>query len=153
MKLHDCLLGILIFVAGIIIFYVAREYPDQNDGKPGPWLFPVVLSLMFAVSGLILCLKGYLKSRHDSLISFNKELSKHGVFNIAVLILLVLFFIYASDFLGFLITMEIIILCLMFLMKTKPLPALIVSVCATVGIYLIFSKALLVPLPQGLLSF
>ena len=143
MRVHDCILGLLIILSGLAICYVAIDYPDQNDGKPGPWLFPVVLSLIFAICGLILFIKGF----------FDKSISKKGVFNIFSIFVLVIFYINFSETLGFLICMEIVLLSLMLLLKTKFIKALIVSVFACITIYLIFSKGLLVPLPEGILYF
>lgn len=153
MKIHDALMGLIFFVIGLIICYVAKDFPDQNDGKPGPWLFPVVLSLMFSACGLILSIKGFRNRNNESLISFNKDLSFGATLKIIFVVALILFYVFAAESLGFLITMEIVILSLMLILQTKPLPAVIVSTCATVGIYLIFAKALLVPLPEGLFYF
>ncbi len=153
MRVHDCILGLLIILSGLAICYVAIDYPDQNDGKPGPWLFPVVLSLIFAICGLILFIKGLFHFKEHPLVFFDKSISKKGVFNIFSIFVLVIFYINFSETLGFLICMEIVLLSLMLLLKTKFIKALIVSVFACITIYLIFSKGLLVPLPEGILYF
>ena len=153
MRVHDCILGILIVITGLIICSVAIEFPDQNDGKPGPWLFPVVLSLIFAACGLVLTIKGALKFREQPLWTINKNITILGVFNIFAVIAAVIFYIYFSEELGFLICMEIVILSMMLLLKTVWWKAIIVSVCAVIAIYLIFAKGLLVPLPEGLFYF
>lgn len=153
MRVHDFILGILIVIAGFVICSVAIEFPDQNDGKPGPWLFPVVLSLIFTGCGILLTIRGALHLREHPLFAINKNITIPGVFNIFVIIALVIFYIYFSEQLGFLITMEIVILGMMLILKTVWRKAIIVSACAVLAIYLIFAKGLLVPLPEGLFYF
>ncbi|MCR5536144.1 MAG: tripartite tricarboxylate transporter TctB family protein [Succinivibrio sp.] len=153
MKIHDALLGLIIFVGGLIICYVAKDFPDQNDGKPGPWLFPVVLSLLFSLSGLILFFKKFKTLKDRPLIDVQDRVGAAGMLKILVLLSLIIFYILTSEFLGFLIAMGLTMLIMMLVLRTKLYMALLVSACATLGIYLIFAKVLLVPLPEGLFYF
>lgn len=153
MKMHDCLLGLLIMVSGIAICSVALTFPNQNDGKPGPWLFPTVLSVFFSVCGLVLFIKGLLHFKEQRLFENTSGLSAAGLFNIAVVIVLVIAYILLSDSLGFLITMTAIMLILMLLLKFGVVKSLIAAPLAVLFIYMIFAKLLLVPLPEGIFYF
>lgn len=153
MKLHDALLGFIIFVGGLIICYVAKDFPDQNDGKPGPWLFPVWLSLLFSLSGLILFFKNFKTLKVSPLVDMSDKVGKAGLLKILILLGLILFYVWSSEFLGFLLSMGLTMLIMMLVLRTRIYLALIVTACATLGIYLIFAKILLVPLPEGLLYF
>ncbi len=153
MRFHDCILGLVIFISGLLICSVAITFPDQNDGKPGPWLFPTVLSLIFSLTGILLFIKGARSFKEHPLVSINNNISPAGVFNIFVVVALVVFYVMASEFLGFLICMELVMLVLMLLLKTRPVVAVIASAVATLAVYFIFAKCLLVPLPEGLFYF
>ena len=84
---------------------------------------------------------------------FVRNLSLGGLINILIVIALIIFYGLAVETLGFLLCMEVVLLALMLMLKTTFVKALIVSVCATIVIYLIFAKGLLVPLPIGLFAF
>ena len=84
---------------------------------------------------------------------FVRNLTMAGLVNILFVIVLIIFYGLAVETLGFLLCMVIILLALMLMLKTSLVKALIVSVCATIVIYLIFAKGLLVPLPVGLFAF
>ncbi len=153
MKIHDFLLGIIIAVAALVIFMVAKEFPDQNDGKPGAWLYPCALSIIFFGCGVVMSFKGLKHLKGEKLFVLNKELSSAGALNIIIVIAMVIFYIECSDYLGFLISMFIVIAVMLAMLKNKPWVILVTAPVATLVIYLIFSKGLLVPLPEGLLYF
>lgn len=153
MKIHDFLLGLIIAIASVSIFMVAKEFPDQNDGKPGAWLYPCALSILFFGCGVILAFKGLFHLKGEKLIVLNKELSSFGAVNIAIVVALVIFYIECSEYLGFLICMCIVIGVLLAMLRNKPWVVLFTAPVATLVIYLIFSKGLLVPLPEGLFYF
>ncbi|HIV14651.1 MAG TPA: tripartite tricarboxylate transporter TctB family protein [Candidatus Avisuccinivibrio pullicola] len=153
MRIHDTVLGIIIMVIGIAVCIHSSTFPSQLDGKPGPALFPMVLSALFALCGLALAIRGLKDKEHRRLFTKVMDLRKGGLINMAATFLSVVFYVYAVEYLGFLITMGVILLVLLLLLKTRPVPAVIIAVLGSVGIYLIFAKGLLVPLPEGLIYF
>lgn len=153
MKIHDFLLGLIIAIIAVAIFVVAKDFPDQNDGKPGAWLYPCALAIITFVCGIVMSLKGLRHIKGEKLFVLNKELSSFGAVNILVVIALIVFYIEASEYLGFLISMFIVIAVMLAMLRNKPWVVLITATVATLVIYLIFSKGLLVPLPEGLLYF
>ncbi len=153
MRIHDFLLGLLIMAASAAIYLTALGFPDQNDGKPGAWLFPCALSILFGICGLCLAVKGLMHFNEQKLVSLIPGLTGPGALRIAATIALVVFYILVSEFLGFLITMCIVIFVMMALMRNRLWVSVIAAPAATAAIYLIFAKLLLVPLPEGLLSF
>ena len=153
MRFHDFLLGLLIMAASAAIYFTALGFPDQNDGKPGAWLFPCALSILFWICGLCLAVKGLMHFKEQKLISLIPGLTLPGALRIAATVALVVFYILASDYLGFLITMCIVIFLMMVMMRNKLWVSVVAAPISTVAIYLIFAKLLLVPLPEGLLSF
>ena len=87
------------------------------------------------------------------LIDVSDRVGAAGMVKILILLGLIIFYVLSSEFLGFLIAMGLTMLIMMLVLRTRLYLALIVTVCATLGIYLIFAKILLVPLPEGLFYF
>ena len=151
MRVHVSLIGLIIFIGGICICITASSFPSQMDGSPGPALFPMVLSGLFSICGAVLFIKNFKTISASNL--FVRNLSLGGLINILIVIALIIFYGLAVETLGFLLCMEVVLLALMLMLKTTFVKALIVSICATIVIYLIFAKGLLVPLPVGLFAF
>ena len=73
----------------------------------------------------------------------------HKIKFILLIIAIFLFYVFASDYLGFILTGLIITAPLM--MKyatTKPIYSFIISASVVLGVYYLFTAVLLVPLPQ-----
>ena len=136
MRVHDSLIGLIIFIGGICICITASSFPSSG---------------LFSICGAILFVKNFKTISASNL--FVRNLSLGGLINILIVIALIIFYGLAVETLGFLLCMEVVLLALMLMLKTTFVKALIVSVCATIVIYLIFAKGLLVPLPIGLFAF
>ena len=150
MRVNDAIIGLIAIVLSIAVFIHVQSFP-LNEGYPGPSLFPMVLSVLLCIAGIVLVVKG-LKSKQPW---FQRlpQLDLRGCCNILMTIVAILFYINASETLGFLITSFIVMFGMMILLRAKPWIALPVAVGMTLFIYLVFSKGLLVPLPRGLLAF
>ncbi|KAA8996403.1 tripartite tricarboxylate transporter TctB family protein [Affinibrenneria salicis] len=76
----------------------------------------------------------------------------HEIASVALMIAVVMFYIYGVDLLGFILTTSIIMvgLLLLFMEKNK-LIASLAAIGLSAGIYYLFSNVLLVPLPAGTL--
>ncbi|KLU19269.1 tripartite tricarboxylate transporter TctB family protein [Proteus cibarius] len=75
--------------------------------------------------------------------------SWHEIKFVLLIIGIILFYVFASDYLGFILTGLIITAPLM--MKyaiTKPIYSFIISASVVLGVYYLFTAVLLVPLPQ-----
>lgn len=153
MRIHDLLLGLLIITVSTAIYFAAVDFPDQNDGKPGAWLFPCALSILFGICGLCLAIKGLIHFKEQNLFSLIPGLTAPGALRIVAVIALVCFYVLFSEDLGFLISMCAVIFVMMIIMRNRIITSLIIAPVSTVAIYLIFGKMLLVPLPEGLLGF
>jgi putative tricarboxylic transport membrane protein len=118
---------------------------------PGPSLFPTVLGVLLMITGAVQ-IPGGIRSRAP-LVAILPEFTAGGILNSAAFFLSVVFYIYASEALGFLLTSFSIMFVLMLILRAKPLPSALVSAGTTLAAYLIFNKMLLVPLPRGLFYF
>ncbi|MDR1049101.1 MAG: tripartite tricarboxylate transporter TctB family protein [Synergistaceae bacterium] len=151
MRFNDAVIGVAAIVFGLVVVVHVQSYPDMGDGMPGPSLFPTVLGVLLMIAGAVQIPRG-IKSRAP-FVKRLPDFTARGVVNIAVTVLGVLFYIYASDFLGFLLTSFLAMFVPMLTLKGKFVLSALAASGATLCIYLIFCKMLLVPLPTGLFYF
>ena len=150
MRFNDALIGIGIFVFGLVVVIHVQSFPRMGS-MPGPSLFPTVLGGLLMIIGVVQIFHG-IKSRAP-LVELLPGFNVRGICDILAVVLGVVFYIYVSEALGFLLTSFCISFILMLIMKGKPLPSAFVSAGAALFAYLIFNKMLSVPLPRGLFYF
>ena len=150
MRFNDALIGIGMIIFGFVIVIHVQSFPRLGN-MPGPSLFPTVLGILLMIIGAVLISRG-IKSRAP-LVTLLPGFNMRGICDILAVALGVIFYIYASETLGFLLTSFCIMFVMMLIMKGKPLPSVLVSAGAALCAYLIFNKMLSVPLPRGFLYF
>ena len=151
--MKDIMLGLCFMVAGIVTIYVARQYPTMPSLQYGPSLFPSLIGGGFFLGGLVLAASQFPALRQRA----SEDRVAWSIDYQAILVsllpcVLIVFYILASDYLGTAISLATMMFVLMLVRKTPWLLALGVSVVASLVIYFIFSRYLLIPLPEGLLS-
>ncbi|MDR1741193.1 MAG: tripartite tricarboxylate transporter TctB family protein [Synergistaceae bacterium] len=151
MRFNDAVIGAAVVVFGLAVIFHVRTYPDMGGRMMGPALFPTVLALLMIVAGLVQIRAG-IKSKEPPVRRL-PEFTLSGAVKFLLAAGCVVFYIYASDYLGFLITSFAVMFVLMLALRARPLLAVLVAAGATVCVYLVFNKMLLVPLPIGLFSF
>ena len=157
MRLHDALSGCLLAILAIAVLIAIRGYPSIPGQNVGPAAFPGTLAvLLLGCSGLLIW-RGLRQNRDggrgEGLVSFGPWIAspRHRL-NVLLVLGALLFYILASDFIGF-IPIGIIILSAMFLgFGVRPVLILPVAIVATLIIHTIFYKLLRVPLPWGLMQ-
>jgi len=150
MRFNDALIGIGMIVFGLVVVVHVQSYPRMGS-MPGPSLFPTVLGILLMIVGAAQISRG-IKSRAP-LIALLPGFNARGICYILAVVFGVVFYIYASETLGFLLASFCIMFVLMLIMRGKPLPSALVSAGAALCAYLIFNKMLSVPLPRGLFYF
>ncbi|GAB2781501.1 hypothetical protein GCM10027040_04400 [Halomonas shantousis] len=151
--MKDVILGLCFMVAGIVTISVARQYPTMPSLQFGPSLFPSLIGGGFFIGGLVLAVSQFPTLRRRA--GEGRVVQPVDYQAILVSLLpcaLIVFYILASDYLGTAISLATMMFVLMLVRKTPWLLALGVSVAASLVIYFIFSRYLLIPLPEGLLS-
>lgn len=155
--MRDFFAGIGFVIAGIVTIITAQQFPTLPSLQYGPSLFPSLIGGGFCLGGAVLALNALWHRRNAATKEVHSNLalagSKSGKKNWAMLLppISIVFYILASDYLGAMLTIMVIMLSLMLLRKTKPYIALATSLVVSSAIYFIFSHYLLVPLPQGVL--
>jgi putative tricarboxylic transport membrane protein len=153
MKLNDAIFGLVLLALAAAVLFAIQGYPKIPGQPVGPALFPGMIAAGLCVTGLLLVLRGWRdRAGHRWLEWEDWVRSPRHIAALAVLLGSVVFYIAASDWLGFL-PIAVLILSALFLVLRVPLPrAVLIAVVATLVIHFAFYKLLRVPLPWGLLT-
>lgn len=153
MRMNDAVFGFLLLVLGAAVLAAVQGYPRIPGQPVGPALFPGLLAAGLCIGGLLLIVRGW-KARHDGpwLEWDDWVRSPRHVLGFATVVAAILFYILASEWLGFLPTASLILLALFLVLKVPPGRAVLIAVVATLVIHFAFYKLLRVPLPWGVLK-
>lgn len=116
--------------------------------KYGPMFFPTVLSVLVAI-----CMLGCLASGSLRRTPGQLELSHAAMFDVAVLVGCVVFYILSAEILGFVISSAVILLVLFRRTRVKSIVSIPTTVLLTSLVYQLFAVGLRVPLPRGFLGW
>ena len=151
MRLNDALIGIALFVFALALAIYSQTFPAIPGQQYGAAVFPTLIAVGFAGSGLLLILSGI--RQHAPLVAWaDWARERHGLRNVVVTIAAILFYILASEPLGFILTMAPILLLMLRLFGVRWLTSITVAVLVTLLTQYIFGEFLYVPLPWGLLA-
>lgn len=138
----------ILFLFGLCVsIYSYQTYGDF--AQYGAAFYPTVIGVLVVFFSLIdfimeLKLKGKYVFQHFDLIQDGKA--------ILLIIAVVSFYIFMTDYLGFVLTTFLILTTLTLpLLKTRKLLTVLFLFALSIGIYFLFAKILLVGLPIGIL--
>lgn len=143
----DSILGLLFALLGAGIFAHARTLPTFRGMVVGPDLFPSIVGIAMALFGAILIIQGWRtraipEDDNGPLVTW---------FAVGVVLALTAS-IFLFPILGFLLGGTLLSIVIVLMSGGRWLSALIFSPIAAATIYYIFTMALRVPLPRGLLG-
>ena len=157
MRLPDRVTGLFLVGLGAAAAYGGWQLPPVPGQPVGPNVFPLVIGTGLALCGLAIAFGiGHSFEEEEELIPVEggQRTPPTGKFYGLRALLppaLLLFYVAVADRLGFIITAALIVFVTSTALGAKWNPSLPLAVLAPVGIHLIFSKLLRVPLPAGLL--
>jgi putative tricarboxylic transport membrane protein len=161
MQLSDRFTGLFLIALGGVAAYGGSRLPPVPGQQVGPNVFPMVVG-----TGLILCgaLIALGIGRHfedeaeaDLAAHSAQEPAAHGARGwwrgLMALVPpgLLLFYVFAVDWLGFLVTAATIVLTASLALGARLRLAVPLAIGAPLFVHLVFSKLLRVPLPPGLI--
>ncbi|WP_311064826.1 tripartite tricarboxylate transporter TctB family protein [Halomonas sp. DWK9] len=156
--MRDFVTGLAFVIAGVATIITAQQFPTLPSLQYGPSLFPSIVGAGFCIGGAVLAANALWNRKRAVVQQGVVEVTTlgeptSGRAGLAMLLppVAILFYIFASDYIGAMLTMTVIMFVLMILRKTVPWVALVASLLVALAIYFIFSRYLLVPLPQGVL--
>jgi putative tricarboxylic transport membrane protein len=152
MAIRDSIIGVISLVFAAFVFCATLDFPSLEGGYPGPALFPRILSLLFALCGLVLIFQDVKADRSN----MDRKAFFPGwaaTWNAISVIAVVVLYMLVVDILGFILTALILFSVLMKKLGVGVLRSLVLSFAVTIGIYLLFNKMLMVPLPWGLIHW
>ena len=158
MHLPDRVTGLFLVGLGGAAAYGGWLLPPVPGQPVGPNVFPMVIGTGLALCGIAITLGvGRSFEEEEELIPLDagaiKQAPKGRLYGLRALLppALLLFYVIAADRLGFIITAALIVYVTSTALGAKWKLSLPVAVLAPIGVHLIFSKLLRVPLPAGLL--
>jgi putative tricarboxylic transport membrane protein len=153
MKFNDAVFGLILLALGVVVLAVARSYPGIPGQQVGPALFPGLIAVGLCVCGAMLLVKGWRERQAVAWVRLGDwAASPRHLLSAALVIGSVVFYIVASERLGFLPTASISLLALMLAMRVPPGRAVLIALIASLLIHAAFYKLLRVPLPWGVLT-
>lgn len=153
MKFNDAVFGLILLVLGALVLAVVRSYPGIPGQQVGPALFPGLIAIGLCVCGAMLLVKGWRERQAVAWMQLGDwAASPRHVLSAALVIGAVLFYMFASERLGFLLTASVSLLALMLAMRVPAGRAVLIALIASLLIHAAFYKLLRVPLPWGVLT-
>jgi putative tricarboxylic transport membrane protein len=156
MKIHDILSGIILLALALAIGINIQSFPVIPGQNIGPGAFPGLLAFLLAICAVLLIIKGWQSrsqsTEHQSWVVLGDWLrSGLHLRNFLVTLGSLLFYILASEALGFLVCAPLILMAMFAALGVRPKWIVPLAVCITLVIHTIFYKGLRVPLPWGIL--
>ncbi|MDQ6680206.1 MAG: tripartite tricarboxylate transporter TctB family protein [Pseudomonadota bacterium] len=157
MKFNDVLWGALLVLLGAALLVHVQSFPTIPGQRVGPGLFPGLIAVGFCVCGVILVVRGWRARAAGGADAAwyawpDWSRSPRHVLGFAVLVAVNLFYLFAVDTLGFVVTGSIYLAALMWVLKVRPARIVPIAVVLTLAIHFCFYKLLRVPLPWGWLQ-
>lgn len=152
MKVHDSLIGAILFAFGFWVMVTALGYPQMPGQSIGPGTFPSVLGALFMAGGALLTISG-LRTRGTTLLDIDPGWRHAGRFAAALLATVgVVLFALAFEEVGFPFGGFVLVAAL-FILSGYRHPAWIgISAVFVLAVHLLMTRFLHVPLPAGILK-
>jgi len=158
MHLPDRVTGLFLVGLGAAAAYGGWQLPPVPGQPVGPNVFPLVIGTGLALCGLAIAFGiGHSFEEEEELIPVEggqpTPPPTGKLYGLRALLppALLLFYVVVADRLGFIITAALIVFATSTALGARWKLSLPLAVLAPIGIHLIFSKLLRVPLPAGLL--
>ena len=157
MRLPDRVTGLFLVGLGAAAAYGGWLLPPVPGQPVGPNVFPLVIGTGLALCGLAIAFGiGHSFEEEEELIPLAPGQAKpptSKLYGLRALLppALLLFYVVVADRLGFILTAGLIVFATSTALGARPKLSLPLAVLAPIGVHLIFSKLLRVPLPAGLL--
>lgn len=153
MKLNDALLGGFFLVLALWIGAEALTMPRMSGTVIGAGTFPLIVAAIMAVGGAVLMVSGLRHLADAPIAALQPWLAQRDALRRAgATILFVLLYALLGQTIGFPLLVPAMMVALLWLTTGRPLLSLILGGAISAGVWLLFARILMVPLPLGLLA-
>ena len=153
MKFNDAVSGTALLALAIAILVNISTYPAIPGQSVGPAVFPGLLAILLILCALLLIRKGIASSKEESWVTLGDWMkSGYHLRNFLITIACLVFYIFASEPLGFLLCGTAILAVMFRALAVRRALVLPLAVLITLVIHTVFYKGLRVPLPWGVLQ-
>ncbi len=160
-KYRDVICGVVLMIVAVILFISTFSIRSLLGMNPGPEFMPQVASVLLFIVSAGIAIEGYGHSKYYTEEEVDDEEKKYrsaGRRKVLYSVILIGFYVFAFDFLGFVISTIIYEFCQMIILtpvgqKKNYLLFAAVSIISTVFFYIVFNYVLYLMLPVGLLRF
>lgn len=151
----EVIVGILVTVLGLYVYIGALDYPKLPGNDYGSALFPKIIGTFLFVGGMIAwtsVLLRVLRQRLNAQELREMVAIKSQDYRVFLPVILVLAYAFLAEYIGAIITLGIIMFLMFLSNKIRVGKAIIISIIASVVVWLAFAYMLKVPLPLGFLN-
>lgn len=155
MKFDDLLLGGLMMAFAAVVVGHAQSFPILGGMAYGPGLFPSVIGSGIGLAGLILAVGGLMRRRREAgpwVFLSDAWRERRTLQRVAVILGSLIFYVLASEILGFHLTGALIVALAMWSLGVTPVWILGFGLLVPLATHYVFYSLLRVPLPWGLLT-
>ena len=155
MKVNDAISGAGLILFSALIYYLTWDYPGMHGQPYGPDLFPRLIAVLMALAGLGLIVSGVRnRAAGPPVVLAEWVRSPRHIASLLGIVAAVIFYILASNTLGFVLSAFMILTVLFLLLRGRDhlWSSLAIAAVATIAIQQFFGDLLRVPLPWGVLQ-
>ncbi len=153
LRVSDFVSGLVVAIVGLAIFLRAQSFPSVGGVAIAPSFYPGLLGAVLMLLGAALAVSAVLRGQILPIIAPIDWLRQPATV-VAVLSVpaAIICFGLLSPMLGFIATAFLITTGLLLAFRVSLATSLIVALCLTLVLYLVFVRMLNVPLPAGLIE-
>jgi putative tricarboxylic transport membrane protein len=153
MRFNDTIVGATFIVLAAIMIALTFSFPAFPGQNYGPSLFPRILGTGIILCSLLLILRERrLATPVPWLVLADWVRQPRNIASFGLMLAAMLFYLLASDALGFIPCAFLIQIVLFLWFGVRPVTAVVVAVAMTALVHWFFSSMMLVPLPRGMLD-
>ncbi len=153
MKFNDAVTGGALLALALAIFVHVAGFPQIQGQQVGPAVFPTLIGALLATCGLLLIVRGLADAKTQVWAEPGRWMkSPYHRRNFLLTVGCLLFYVLASETLGFLLCGVLILAAMFWSLSVRRALILPLALLITLVIHAVFYQGLRVPLPWGVLQ-
>ncbi|MCM3716507.1 tripartite tricarboxylate transporter TctB family protein [Alkalihalobacillus oceani] len=146
MAIPNIVIGCIVICLSFVFYIYTFSFPDVSQGYTNPATVPIIYSILLAILGFILIIKGWNERKGTQTKSDRQRQNKLVFVFMGVFIIYILGVIYLGFYLS---TFLFLVTCLIMTRVKKIIWLIGIPIRAIMFVYIIFGKLLRIVLPTG----